>query len=133
MMVEDDPDDRGIYGTILCYNGFDVLLVPDGAAALRCAELYRPDLILLDLGLPDADGLDICRALRKRSLAPPAPIIALSGFSQSRMERRAREAGCVCYVEKPTNPVHVLHRIEEILGRPPAPGDGTQPRIIPFV
>jgi DNA-binding response OmpR family regulator len=131
MMVEDDPDDRQIYGTILCYNGFDVILVPDGSIALQCADVHHPDLIVLDLGLPDSSGIEICRALRH--LGASVPVIALSGFSQNMMGARARQAGCDCYIEKPTNPLNVLHKIEEILGRPPAPGDGPPPQVISLV
>jgi DNA-binding response OmpR family regulator len=128
MMVEDDPDDRQIYGTILCYNGFDVILVPDGSVALESADEHHPDVIVLDLGLPGSNGIEICRELRHRGES--TPVIALSGFSQQMMGARARRAGCNCYIEKPTNPLNVLHKIEEIIGRPPFPGDGTPPRVI---
>jgi DNA-binding response OmpR family regulator len=130
MMVEDDPDDRQIYGTILCYNGFDVVLVPNGSGALRSLDLYHPDLIVLDLGLPDASGIEVCRELSRE--VPGVPVIALSGFSRNMMGERAQDAGFISYIEKPTNPLHVLHQIEEILGRPPSPGDGAPPRLIPL-
>lgn len=129
MMVEDDPDDRQIYGTVLCYNGFDVLLAPDGLSALRNLALHHPDLVLLDLGLPDTDGLDLCRELIKREAG--MPVIALSGFSEGVMGPKAREAGCTLYIEKPVSPVQVLHEIERFLGRPPPAGVGSPPGLIP--
>lgn len=128
MMVEDDPDDRRIYGTILCYNGFDVVLASDTQRAIAQLEKFPPDLVLLDLGLPDGNGLEVCRALAATSRR--VPVLALSGFSENTMGERARDAGCAEYIEKPTNPLHVLHRIESILGRPPAAGEGPEPRLI---
>jgi DNA-binding response OmpR family regulator len=130
MMVEDDPDDRRIYGAILCYNGFDVVLAPDGLSAVRAARARRPDLIVLDLGLPDGNGLDICRTLSVREEGGSVPVIALSGFRERDMGQPARSAGCDLYIEKPTSPLRILREIEARLGRPPVPGVGNPPRLI---
>ena len=129
MMVEDDPDDRRIYGTVLYYNGFNVVLVPDGGSAKRVVSLIRPDLIVLDLGLPDVSGLSLCRELKS---ATDAPIVVVSGLSRRVMGVGASAMGCSLYIEKPTSPVLVLHRIEDFLGRPPAPGEGSGPWVISF-
>ena len=64
LLVDDDPHDREIYGRILCYNGFDVICAEAGTVALRLARKYMPDIVLLDIGLPDLHGLDLCSALR---------------------------------------------------------------------
>jgi CheY-like chemotaxis protein len=65
LVVEDNPNDWEIYGKILWYNGFDVLYAQDGATACELLERYRPDLVLLDLMLPDMDGFELCRRLKK--------------------------------------------------------------------
>ena len=133
MMVEDDPDHREIYGTILWYNGFNVFLVPDAASALRAVSFIRPDLILLDLALPDAMGLEICEAVKKMPGGKGVPVVALSAFSAFEMQGQAYAAGCMHYLEKAaTSPIELMHRIEGILGRPPAPGAGATPWMLTF-
>jgi DNA-binding response OmpR family regulator len=128
LVVEDDPHDRQIYGMMLCYNGFDVVFAGRGATALPLAEQFEPDLVLLDVGLPDASGLDLCQELRSGPGEPP--VIVLSGFAESRLGAAARRAGCTRYIEKPTNPVEVLHQIEALIGQAPLAGVGTRPRIL---
>jgi DNA-binding response OmpR family regulator len=133
MMVEDDPDHREIYGTILWYNGFNVFLVPDAASALRAISFIRPDLILLDLGLPDAMGLEICEAVKGMPGGKDVPVVALSALSAFEMQGLAYAAGCRHYLEKAsTSPLEVLHRVESILGRPPAPGAGATPWMLTY-
>lgn len=129
LLVDDDIDERRIYGEILCYNGFDVLLVPDGRSALRSVATQHPSLILLDLGLPDMSGLDVCARLRRMGAHARLPVIALSGFAEKDMGPRARAAGCVHYMEKPASPVAVLHRVEELVGRAPLAGEGAPPQL----
>ena len=128
LVVEDDPHDREIYGMMLCYNGYDVVFAGDGASALALAEEYQPNLVLLDVGLPDANGIDLCAALRKGANDPP--VIMLSGFAESQVGDAARRAGCTRYIEKPTNPVQVLHDIEALIGVAPLAGVGTRPRVL---
>jgi CheY-like chemotaxis protein len=133
MMVEDDPDHREIYGTILWYNGFNVFLVPDAASAIRSISFLRPDLILLDLALPDARGLEICESLKRVPGGKEVPIIALSAFSAFEMQGQAYAAGCRHYLEKAsTSPLDVLHTVESILGRPPAAGAGATPWMLTY-
>src|SRR5512134_3518536 len=63
LMVDDDRSDRELYGTILCYNGFDVVLSRTGTDAVRQARRFAPDCVLLDLGLPERSGLDVAADL----------------------------------------------------------------------
>jgi two-component system, cell cycle response regulator DivK len=129
LLVDDDPHDREIYGSILCYNGFDVVCANDGQSGSRLARRVRPDLVLLDIGLPDLHGLDLCSALRTDTDTATIPVIALSAYAETRMGEQARLAGCTRYIEKPASPVAVLHEIEQLIGKPPLPGDGRPPRM----
>jgi DNA-binding response OmpR family regulator len=125
MLVEDDPDHRRIYGTLLWYNGFNVFVAPDVTRTRRVLSFLRPDLILLDLALPDGDGLQICRTVRELDPEHPVPIVALSSFPTAQMEVRAVAAGCARYLEKQlSSPLAVLRAVEEILGRAPPSGEG---------
>ena len=132
LMVEDDPDHGEIYGSVLLYNGFNVILARDGASALRVASFLRPDLVLLDIGLPDVSGLELCRALRGAYQDYRLPVIALSGRDVFEMEASSRAVGCGAYLQKPVSPVRVLHAVEEILGQAPAPGEDLTPWMIQF-
>lgn len=129
LLVDDDPHDREIYGSILCYNGFDVVCANDGRSGSRLARRVMPDLVLLDIGLPDLHGLDLCSALRTDTDTSRIPVIALSAYAETRMGEQARLAGCTRYIEKPASPVAVLHEIEQLIGKPPLPGEGRPPRM----
>jgi CheY-like chemotaxis protein len=129
LLVDDDPHDREIYGRILCYNGFDVVCADGGIAGMRLARTYVPDVVLLDIGLPDLHGLDLCSTLRTELDTSEIPVIALSAYAEKRMGEQARLAGCTRYIEKPASPVAVLHEIEQLVGKPPLAGEGTPPRM----
>ena len=129
-MVDDDGADRELYGTILCYNGFDVVLARTGRAAVEPARRFNPDCVLLDLGLPGMSGLEVARALHASTETRDVPVVALSGYPEYSMGARARAAGCSKYIEKPTEPVRVLKEIEKMVGRPPLSGVGDPPRIL---
>ncbi|HSJ25854.1 MAG TPA: response regulator [Longimicrobiales bacterium] len=129
LVAEDDADDREIYGRMLAYNGFDVIFAADGETALRLARSRRPDLLLLDLGLPLLSGLDVCAELRRDAATAGLPIIALTAFARERMGQHARRAGCTTYIEKPVSPVSVLHAVESLIGKAPLPGVGSPPTV----
>ena len=129
LLVDDDPHDREIYGSILCYNGFDVVCADDGESGIRLARRIAPDVVLLDIGLPDLHGLDLCSTLRTSTDTADIPVIALSAYAETRMGEQARLAGCTRNIEKPASPVAVLHEIENLVGKPPLPGEGNPPRM----
>jgi two-component system, cell cycle response regulator DivK len=130
LVVDDDPDDREIYGRMLCYNGFDVVFAADGATALDQAAQYPPDLVLLDLCLPDMSGLRVLEHLRDQTQCASTPVVALSGLRQDRVAAEVRDAGCDSFIEKPASPVDVLHSVEGLVGKAPLPGVGTPPQVI---
>jgi DNA-binding response OmpR family regulator len=126
LVVEDNPDELELYGKILWYNGFDVMYARDGAEGLRCANDYQPDLVLVDLGLPEMDGLELCRRLKERAANARLPVVILSARAQIDYGHQARRAGCDVYLEKPHSPVGVLKEVERLIG-PAPPGAGGQP------
>jgi DNA-binding response OmpR family regulator len=129
-VVDDDEDDREIYGRILLYNGFDVIFAPSARSALRLARLHAPDLVLLDLGLPDAHGLDMCAEMRREDATRAIPVVVLTAFRERELGQRAREVGCTEFIEKPASPVDVLHTIESLIGKAPLAGVGTPPQVV---
>lgn len=129
LVVEDNPHDWEIYGKILWYNGFDVLYAAQGSEGLRLCREHRPDLLLLDVGLPDMTGLDLCAEIRRSARTADIPVIMLSARARQEYGPRAERAGCSQYLEKPIGPIDVLHAVEQLVGRPPRPGDGRAPRL----
>lgn len=116
LMVEDDVDDRLIYGTLLDRLGFDVVFAEDYESGLRAARERHPDAMLVDIGLPGSKtGLDLCLDLRRCHDTADVPVIVLSGFSARRVGEAARAAGCSAYIEKPTSPLAVAREIQRLL------------------
>lgn len=126
LVVEDEPHDWEIYGKMLWYNGFDVLYARDGAEGLDLARDYQPDLVLLDLGLPGMDGLELCRRLKDGSRKSEIPVLVLTARSERKYGDAARRAGCARYLEKPKTPLQVLSEVESVIGQAP-PGAGGRP------
>jgi two-component system, OmpR family, KDP operon response regulator KdpE len=110
-------DDRGIQrtvGPLLSSRGFDVEMAGSGAEALKAVSARPPDLVLLDLMLPDIDGIDVCRRIRERM---STPIIVLSGRTAETDKVQALDAGADDYVTKPFGSEELLARIRVALRR----------------
>lgn len=129
LVIEDEAHDWEIYGKILWYNGFDVLYTPDGAEGLHLAEDHHPDLVLLDLGLPGMDGLELCRRLKQGPAGSEIPVVVLTARSERKHGEEARRAGCDRYLEKPQSPLQVLNEVESVIGQAPPGGDGPPPDV----
>jgi DNA-binding response OmpR family regulator len=129
LVVEDNPEELDLYGKILWYNGFDVVYARDGAEGLRCADEYDPDLVLLDLGLPEINGLEVCRRLKERKASADLPVVVLTARAQIACGHQARRAGCDVYLEKPHSPLGVLKEVERLIGPAPPGADGKPPEV----
>ncbi len=114
LCVEDEPSLRRTLGTNLKARGFDVDLVDDGQSALTSASSNRPDLVVLDLGLPDMSGIDVIRALRHWM---STPIIVLSARDTELDKVAALDAGADDYVTKPFGMGELLARMRAALRR----------------
>ncbi|MCB0153169.1 MAG: hybrid sensor histidine kinase/response regulator, partial [Anaerolineae bacterium] len=101
LYVEDDPVCRELVRDTLGYRGYQMLLAADGRSGLRMAQAERPDLILLDLGLSDLDGLEVTTYLRGLPGHRKTPIVALTGRTQAGDREQALSAGCNGYIPKP--------------------------------
>jgi DNA-binding response OmpR family regulator len=92
--------------------GFEVRTAHDGRGAIAAAEALRPDVVLLDIGLPDLSGYDVARTLRERMPGAPMRIVALTGWGQPEARERALEAGFDFHLVKPAD----LRKLREVLG-----------------
>jgi two-component system CheB/CheR fusion protein len=114
LVVEDDLDSVHSMATLIKMMGHEVQFAINGFAALDVARTYRPDIIILDIGLPDFQGDHIAMQLRYEPGLERARIIAISGLPEEHLEQRALKAGCAEFYRKPMDPA----KLEELLARP---------------
>lgn len=114
LLVEDDADTRVSIARNLAAHGYRVEEAGDAAGALRKWEAQRADLLIVDLGLPDRDGLSVVRRVRRES---PAPILVLSARDQERDKVAALEQGADDYVTKPFSMAELHARLRALLRR----------------
>jgi two-component system OmpR family response regulator len=121
LIADDDAQIRDIVRIGLSQAGFDVSEVGDGAAALAQVQKAMPDLIILDIGMPEMDGLNVCREIRKES---EVPILFLTAQGDEIDRVVGLELGADDYVAKPFSPHELVARVRAILKRT-APGTTT--------
>jgi two-component system KDP operon response regulator KdpE len=114
LLVEDDPNIVDLIRSNLTVRGFDVVNTLDGLTALRMLETEQPDIVLLDLMLPETDGFELCRQLRERS---PVGIIVISARGGERDKVNALHLGADDYMTKPFGVEELLARITATLRR----------------
>lgn len=114
LIVEDDEDTAEVVCTLLNEAGYNAVSVDRGEAALSEIAATSPDLVLLDLNLPDINGLDVLKQVRERSFLP---MIVLSGFARERDKVNALEAGADDYMSKPFSPDELVARVKALLRR----------------
>ncbi len=118
LVVEDDPDNAASLALLLDLYGFAVRVAPDGLAALDAAQADSPDVILLDIGLPQLDGWEVARRLAARSAWKRPLLIAVTGYSRDSDRRRSAQAGIDLHLAKPIEPdqlLEVLWRFQAII------------------
>ena len=117
LVIEDEKDIQELLQLYLKREGYDVRIAKDGETGLRKASQERYDLILLDLMLPQVDGLDICRNLRSRPQTSDIPIIMITAKAEESDRIVGLEIGADDYITKPFSPREVLARIKAIFRR----------------
>ncbi len=115
LYVEDNDDNIYMLQNRLRRQGFDVLVARDGASGVEIARSERPDLILMDLGLPVMDGWEASRRLKSDRVTSHIPVIALSAHAMSNDRTQALEAGCDEYDVKPVEWTRLLTKIRALL------------------
>lgn len=101
LYVEDNPLNMRLVRKMLYGEGYDMLGAPDGLTGLQIAEEYIPNLILMDINLPDIDGLEVTARIKANPLLSHIPVIALTANAMHGDRERFLEAGCDGYIAKP--------------------------------
>jgi CheY-like chemotaxis protein len=120
LVVDDNADSAESLALLLTMKGHEVRTAHDGPAALAAAEAYRPEAVLLDIGLPGMDGHEVARRLRRLAGLDSIFLVALTGYGQEEDRRRAEQAGFDAHLVKPADPLalHQLLADAELCTRP---------------
>lgn len=115
LVVEDNENNLELITFILHAGGYATRCAITGLDGVAEALRERPDFILLDIQLPDIDGLEVARRIRAGETGAPIPMIAITSFAMAGDRERVLAAGCNGYIEKPVDPLRVMAQIENVL------------------
>ncbi|MCW6034971.1 response regulator [Spirulina subsalsa FACHB-351] len=115
LVVDDLPENLRLLAEVLSQKGYEVRLAPDGKFALASISRFRPDLILLDINMPQMDGYEVCRYLKSQPQTVDIPVIFLSAYQEVLDKQKAFAVGGVDYISKPFQVEEVLLRVENHL------------------
>ena len=116
MIVEDNELNMKLFNDLLEAQGYEVIQTNDGTKALDLARSTRPDLILMDIQLPEVSGLDVTKWLKADQELASIPVIAITAFAMKGDEERIRAGGCQAYISKPISVVKFLETVKEYVG-----------------
>ncbi len=115
LVVEDNELNMKLFHDLLEAQGYDVLQSQDGMEALKLARTHRPDLILMDIQLPEVSGLEVTKWLKEDEELRSIPVIAVTAFAMKGDEEKIREGGCEAYISKPISVANFLETVEKYL------------------
>lgn len=127
LLVEDDELNRDMLSRRLVRRGYEVISAVDGLQGLALARSQAPELILMDMSLPEVDGWEATRRLKADSATACIPVIALTAHAMSGDRDDALRAGCDDYDIKPIELPRLLEKIQTLLKKPGPPGQAGRP------
>ncbi len=116
LIVEDNALNMKLFNDLLEANGYETLGTDDGHTVLELARAEKPDLILMDIQLPEVSGLDVTAWLKADAELKHIPVVAVTAFAMKGDEEKIREGGCEDYISKPISVVHFLDVVKRYLG-----------------
>jgi len=117
LIVDDEPHILRSLGFVLRKAGYEVLEARSGQEALEVLEAQPPDLVFLDIMMPEVDGYEVCRQIKASQNTSPAYVIMLTAKGQESDRRRGMESGADEYMTKPFSPTRAVARVEAVLAR----------------
>ena len=115
LIVEDNDLNMKLFNDLLEAHGYHTLQTRDGVEALRLARQHRPDLILMDIQLPEISGLEVTKWLKEDDDLRAIPVIAVTAFAMKGDEEKIRGGGCEAYIAKPISVASFLRTVERFL------------------
>jgi two-component system, cell cycle response regulator DivK len=115
LIIEDNENNMELISFILEVNGDQILKAVNGLEGVLRALHDKPDYIILDIQLPDIDGLEVLKRIRTSEEGKNIPVIAMTSYAMSGDKEKMLKAGCNGYIEKPIDPERVISQIKEVL------------------
>ena len=115
LIVEDNDLNMKLFNDLLVAHGYGTLQSKDGIEALRLARQHHPDLILMDIQLPEISGLQVTQWIKEDANLRTIPIIAVTAFAMKGDEEKIRDGGCEAYIAKPISIASFLQTVERFL------------------
>jgi two-component system cell cycle response regulator DivK len=115
LIVEDNELNMKLFNDLLEAHGYATLQTRDGMEALRLARLHNPDLILMDIQLPEVSGLEVTKWLKEDDTLRVIPVIAVTAFAMKGDEEKIREGGCEAYIAKPISVAKFLQTVQDFV------------------
>ena len=115
LIVEDNDLNMKLFNDLLVAHGYGTLQTKDGVEAIALIRQHHPDLILMDIQLPEISGLEVMQWIKKDDDLRMIPIIAVTSFAMKGDEEKIREGGCEAYISKPISVANFLQTVERFL------------------
>ncbi len=115
LIVEDNDLNMKLFNDLLQAHGYETVQTVDGRDALKLAREHSPDLILMDIQLPEISGLEVTKMLKADDDLKGIPVIAVTAFAMKGDEEKIREGGCEGYIAKPISVPHFLETVKKFL------------------
>ncbi|MZR31103.1 response regulator [Sneathiella litorea] len=115
LIVEDNDLNMKLFHDLLDAHGYNTIQTKDGMEALGLAREHMPDLILMDIQLPEVSGLEVTKWIKEDEVLKSIPVIAVTAFAMKGDEEKIREGGCEAYVAKPISVENFLNTVKEFL------------------
>ena len=115
MIVEDNELNMKLFHDLLEAHGYNTIGTRNGIEALDLARRHQPDLILMDIQLPEVSGLEVTKWLKDDETLRSIPVIAVTAFAMKGDEEKIREGGCEAYIAKPISVAHFLETVRQFL------------------
>ena len=116
LIVEDNELNMKLFHDLLEAQGYETLETREGLAALSLAREHRPDLILMDIQLPEISGLEVTKWLKEDDSLRSIPVVAVTAFAMKGDEEIIRQGGCEAYISKPISVTSFLDTVRRFLG-----------------
>ncbi|MEQ8823344.1 MAG: response regulator [Filomicrobium sp.] len=116
LIVEDNELNMKLFHDLLTAHGYTTVQTRNGLDALSLAREHRPDLILMDIQLPEVSGLEVTRWLKEDDELRSIPVIAVTAFAMKGDEERIRSGGCEAYISKPISVASFLESVRQFIG-----------------
>ena len=116
MIIEDNELNMKLFGDLLELSGYETIQLPDGRRAIENAREHMPDLMLIDIQLPEVSGLDVIQWLKAEDDLRDIPVIAITAFAMKGDEEKIRRTGCDAYISKPIVVKDFIATVKRYLG-----------------